>query len=69
MTRILTLQELAEILQVHDSTVRRMLRRGELSGFRVGCGPGHLGSWRFAEDTIEAWRKAQEQKHLHSPRP
>jgi excisionase family DNA binding protein len=39
--RILTVSELSEYLHVHRTTIYRMLREGNLPGFRIGS------DWRF----------------------
>ncbi len=41
MEQLLTVQEVAELLQVDDSNVRRMVRRGDLKAVRIG------GLWRI----------------------
>lgn len=50
MTKVMTVTELAVYLRVHRTTLYRLLRRGELPGFRVGS------DWRFDLDAIERWR-------------
>ena len=45
----LTADELADFLQVHRSTVYRLLRNGRLPAFRVGS------DRRFSRDLIEKW--------------
>lgn len=45
----LTVQQVAEILNVNERTVYRMVSKGELPGFRVA------GSWRFLQEDLEAW--------------
>ena len=47
---ILTVTELANYLQVHRTTIYRLLMRGELPGFKIG------GDWRFNIETIDEWR-------------
>ncbi len=34
--RVMTVKELSEYLRVHPSTIHKLLKRGELPGFRVG---------------------------------
>jgi excisionase family DNA binding protein len=48
---MLTAQELAVYLRVNRSTVYRLLKRGELPGFRIGS------EWRFHVDEINRWFK------------
>ncbi|HXY04282.1 MAG TPA: helix-turn-helix domain-containing protein [Terriglobales bacterium] len=50
MTKVMTVNELANYLRIHRTTLYRLLRRGELPGFRVGS------DWRFDLDAIERWR-------------
>lgn len=49
--QMLTAQELAIYLRVNRSTVYRLLKRGELPGFRIGS------EWRFQVDEINKWFK------------
>jgi excisionase family DNA binding protein len=46
---ILTVQELAERLRVHPTTIYRLLAAKKIPGFRVG------GDWRFNSDAIDRW--------------
>jgi excisionase family DNA binding protein len=46
-----TIEELADHLRVHRSTICRMLRDGQLPGFRFGNG------WRFSQTKILEWEK------------
>jgi excisionase family DNA binding protein len=45
----MTVKELSEYLRVHPTTIYKLLRRGELPGFRVG------GDWRFHIEQIDSW--------------
>jgi excisionase family DNA binding protein len=45
---ILTLQQAAELLQVSERTIKRMVKRGEMPGTRIG------GQWRFDRDQLKA---------------
>ena len=45
----MTVQEVAEYLNVDPKTVYRLVNRGELPGFKVG------GSWRFQKDDLDGW--------------
>ena len=46
---VLTMKEICDLLQVHKSTVYKLVRRGSIPGFRVGS------DWRFRRDVIERW--------------
>jgi excisionase family DNA binding protein len=47
--RLLTLDEVAEYLNMHNSTVYKLLRQKKLPGFKVG------NQWRFKHQMIEDW--------------
>ena len=47
MTELLSIKDVAKILKVSQTTVRRMLARGELKGVRVGR------LWRIAQSEID----------------
>jgi len=46
---LLTLEQVAEYLNVHRYTVYRLLARRQLPGFKVG------NQWRFQRRMIDAW--------------
>jgi excisionase family DNA binding protein len=48
--KVLTVTELCDYLRVHRSTIYRLLRSGELPGFRIGS------DWRFNVEEIDKWR-------------
>jgi excisionase family DNA binding protein len=47
--RLLTLQETAELLQVSQRTVNRMIQDKKLPAFKVG------GQWRVRESQLSKW--------------
>ena len=47
--KYLTVAELSEYLQIHKTTIYRLLRQGKLPGFRIGS------DWRFSLEAIEEW--------------
>ncbi len=49
-TELLTVAELGEYLHCHRSTIYRLLRKGQLPGFKLGK------DWRFSLEEIDAWR-------------
>jgi excisionase family DNA binding protein len=53
---VFTLKEVAEYLNVHPDTVRRYVKKGELPAFKIGT------DWRFNKESIDRWRKAQEER-------
>ena len=50
MTKLLTVNQVAEKVQVDAQTVRAWIKAGKLSGIKL---PG--GDWRFREEHLEAW--------------
>ena len=46
----MNVQELARYLRVHYTTIYRLLREGQLPGFKVGH------NWRFNIKHIDEWR-------------
>lgn len=51
----ITVQDVAEYLNIDPKTVYRMVNRGDLSGFKVGS------SWRFKRDDLDAWIAKQQE--------
>jgi excisionase family DNA binding protein len=51
--KVLTVNELAEYLRVHRSTIYRLLKKGQLPGFKIGS------DWRFNVEVIDEWRLKQ----------
>ena len=56
MATVLTLEEVANYLRVHPSTIYRMLKRQEIPAFKVGS------DWRFNLESIDRWRSEAEQR-------
>ena len=48
-TQIMTPKEAAKYLGLHLITIYRLIKKGELPGFKVG------GQWRFKKDLLDAW--------------
>jgi excisionase family DNA binding protein len=46
---ILTVREICELLQVHPSTIYKLIRQGKIPSFRIGR------DWRFRKDVIMRW--------------
>jgi excisionase family DNA binding protein len=51
--KYLTVGELSDHLQIHRSTIYRLLKEGKLPGFRIGS------DWRFSVEEIERWQRGQ----------
>jgi excisionase family DNA binding protein len=51
--KVLTVNELSEYLRVHRSTIYRLLKKGQLPGFKIGS------DWRFNVEAIDEWRLQQ----------
>ena len=54
MGKIMTVEEVSEFLQVHPSTVYRLLKRHVIPAFKLGS------DWRFNQESIERWIKQRE---------
>jgi len=48
--KVITIGELSEYLRVHRSSLYRLLKKGQLPGFKIGS------DWRFNVETIDQWR-------------
>ena len=48
--KVLTVSELSDYLRVHRSTIYRLLKKGQLPGFKIGS------DWRFNVEAIDEWR-------------
>ena len=53
MERLLTTEEVAEVLRIDPVTVRRLIGRGELSAYRIA------GEYRFSEADLEKFLESQ----------
>ena len=52
--KLLTTEEVAKILQIHNESVRRKCRDGGLPCIKVGR------HWRIREDDLNKWLKEQQ---------
>lgn len=50
MQKLLSVQETAEVLDMHPESVRELLRRGDLVGSKM---PGLRGSWKIRQSAID----------------
>lgn len=46
---VLTIGEVAQMLRVHPTTVYRLLKRGDIPGFKIG------GNWRVSVNALDRW--------------
>lgn len=53
MDQALTVKDVAQLLQVDEKTVYRLVRKGELPGFKVA------GAWRFTPVDLQQWIERQ----------
>lgn len=52
---LLTIEQVAEQLQVSTRTVRRLMNRDEIKGFMIGK------RWRFTQSEVDAFVKRQQE--------
>ena len=57
---VLTINEVADILRLHPTTIYRLVKRGELPGFKIG------GNWRINRASLDVWLSADRPQHLSS---
>jgi excisionase family DNA binding protein len=50
---VLTVKEICDLLQVHQTTVYKLVRQGRIPSFQIGT------DWRFRKDLIERWMAEQ----------
>jgi excisionase family DNA binding protein len=55
-SRIMTVAEVAQYLQVHPSTLYKLVRRHQIPAFKIGA------DYRFDRDAIETWMADQQVK-------
>jgi excisionase family DNA binding protein len=53
--------EVADYLRVHRSTIYRLLRQHGIPAFRIGS------DWRFNIEEIDRWRERQAAAHVAEP--
>lgn len=56
-SRVMTVNELADFLRVHRSTVYRLLKSNSLPAFRVGS------DWRFNTETVNEWMNRKQSRN------
>ena len=57
MTTVLTVEEAAEFLKVHPSTIYRLLKSRTIPAFKIGS------DWRFNQESIQRWIEERETTH------
>jgi excisionase family DNA binding protein len=55
---ILTVKEVCKLLQVHQSTVYKLIKEGRIPAFRIGS------DWRFLKDRLVRWMVEQAKGRL-----
>lgn len=60
---IMTIDEVAEYLDLHPLTVRRLARDGEIPAFKVGR------QWRVQRKLLDQWLAEESMKNLGASRP
>ncbi len=58
---IMTVNELAKYLRLHEQTVYKMAKDGRLPAYKVG------NRWRFKKDMIDSWLRDQRDTSLLEP--
>ena len=61
MPKVMTLEETADHLRVHPSTVYRLLKKRQLPAFKVGS------DWRFNVESIDRWCEEAEKQTPTKP--
>ena len=52
---VLTVRDVAKLLQVDEKTIYRLVKKKELPGFKVA------GTWRFKQEDIDEWIERQKE--------
>jgi excisionase family DNA binding protein len=62
MRTVMTLEEVAAYLRVHQSTVYRLLKAQSIPAFKLGS------DWRFNQESIDKWIAQGEREHASRAR-
>jgi excisionase family DNA binding protein len=57
---VLTISEVAEILRMHPTTIYRLVKRGQIQGFKIG------GNWRINGGSLDLWLSGAHPQRLSS---
>ncbi len=57
--RFMTVPEVSKYLRLHPGTVYRLVKAGELPGFKIG------DSWRFDMERINRWLEQETKERRH----
>lgn len=60
--KILTISEVAQILRMHRNTVYRLVKRGDLPGFKIG------DNWRVNEKALRTLLARESDRKVLSPK-
>ncbi|NNM44604.1 helix-turn-helix domain-containing protein [Knoellia koreensis] len=55
LPRLITAQQLADVLGEHIKTVRKHTRRGEYDAFAINVGTDRTPRWRYDVDALRRW--------------
>ena len=55
---IMTIGEVARYLSLHELTVRRLARQGEIPAFKIGR------QWRVKKDLLDRWIERETMKNI-----
>ena len=55
---IMTIEEVARYLSLHELTVRRLAREGEIPAFKVGR------QWRAKKDLLDRWIERETMRNI-----
>ena len=55
---IMTIEEVAQYLSLHELTVRRLAREGKIPAFKIGR------QWRVKKDLLDRWIERETMKNI-----
>ena len=57
-SHIMTVEEVARYLSLHELTVRRLAREGEIPAFKIGR------QWRVRKDLLDRWIERETMRNI-----